>query len=736
MPPVKFSPHPDVLLRRRSPAGAAAPSNHDAAPADTSSADRSASARWSRETVALVVLFAVALAAHGWFLSRNWTSGFLIGHEFRQSQTALIADWIDRQDNFSIRYDTPLFGKPWGAPLEWPLYEWCVVLVKRATGWPAYEAARTVSATFFYLTLPALFLLLGQAGVPRARRLLPLALALCCPVYVFYSRTFLIESTVLCFAVWWLAAFVQTLRTRHWPWALLAAGCGAVAGMIKSLTFAAWTVPAAGFGAWCLWSDWRARRGAGALLRTLAWGLGTVAAPLAATLWWTQFADAIKSANPAAEFLTSRALSRDNYGTFSLAARFSRETWQAFFHNWSFGFMPAWLFGACVAFGAVAARRTRLVVLGAAALFLVPQLAIPYAYAWQDYYLYACTLFAAGALGFAALGLLDSPLPAWLRWGWLVVPVAGLWGTYFRHTGYWDQQKVWSPGGSALMDALRRFTPENSVIIVAGSDWSATIPYYAQRRALMLGNGREHDPAFIEAAIDRLASEDISALVLTGSTRGHRLLAQRIASQAGLDPEPAFVHDWGEVFLARRIRDAAVQALRTGAVKFHHVTTDARLSSETPADQLPHALAPEEAAQAFPVVSPAPVRVQSRFGTGASSLDSVMVVMAHPEADLWVPPPPGARQITCEFGLLDNAIMQPNGGTDGVEFLVYGEQPDGRRRRIFQRALQPAGHPEDRGRQHAEFAYTPQPGETLVFATRPLLTYAFDWAYWSKIEVR
>ncbi len=35
------------------------------------------------------------------------------GHEFRQTQTALISSYIVQQDNFSLLYETPIVGKPW-----------------------------------------------------------------------------------------------------------------------------------------------------------------------------------------------------------------------------------------------------------------------------------------------------------------------------------------------------------------------------------------------------------------------------------------------------------------------------------------------------------------------------------------------------------------------------------------------------------------------------------------------
>ena len=74
-----------------------------------------------RENIALIILFCAALLAHIFFATFNWRSGFLPGHEFRQTHTALIAYYIDKENNFSVPYSTPLFGKPWAVPMEFPL---------------------------------------------------------------------------------------------------------------------------------------------------------------------------------------------------------------------------------------------------------------------------------------------------------------------------------------------------------------------------------------------------------------------------------------------------------------------------------------------------------------------------------------------------------------------------------------------------------------------------------------
>ena len=697
----------------------------------------SAAGPWTApRSLLLFLVLVAALLAHGFMLSRNWDSGFLVGHEFRQAQTALIAQHIDQQDNFSLRYDTPLFGKPWGAPLEWPLYEWLVVLLRRQTSWPDYIAARAVSAVFFYLMLPAVYLLLGEAGLPRARRWPALALILSCPVYVFYSRAFLMESTVLCFSAWYLFAFVRTLRRRRLPWAALTGLLGAAAGMIKSLTFGAWIVPAAAFGAWTLYREWRGRRGGRALAATTAWGCGTMVLPVAATLWWTHFADAIKAQNPATAFLTSGALGVSNYGTFSLAARLSAETWRGLLDGWRLAVMAPWLLAVCSTLGFAAAGRHRRAMAAAFALFLVPQLAIPYVYALQDYYFYAAAVFLLVALGFGLVGLLERPWPAWLRALLFALPFAALWAAYFQPAGYWSLQRIWTNGRTDLTEALRDLTPEGSVLIVAGADWNASIAYQSGRRALMITAGREEDPDFIEERIAALDGEQIGAVVLAGRVRENRDLARFITGLAGISAHPVFAHPVGDIHFAPGLEAQVRHDLALWGNDYPALTPLEVPPAAKRAGPPPVELTPEQAAREFPNVHPAPVRYTAEFGLPLRADGAGVRLAAHPDAKLWLQCPPGARTIRWEYGMDLPAEPRPDGRPDGVVFRITGRSADGTERQLFRRTIHPLRRAGDRGLQSTEITFTPAAGELLCFETLPRAHNAYDWAYWKRIEVR
>jgi hypothetical protein len=112
------------------------------------------------------------------------------------------------------------------------------------------------------------------------------------------------------------------------------------------------------------------------------------------------------------------------------------------------------------------------------------------------------------------------------------------------------------------------------------------------------------------------------------------------------------------------------------------------------------------------------------------------VLSAHPNTDLWLRPPENATEIRWGFGIFPGAYETPGKMTNGVEFIVEGEMPDGQHRSIYYRILDPAQNPADRGDQRAIISYVPLAGEVLRFSTRPNGNSAFDWAYLIQIKVK
>ena len=683
----------------------------------------------TRQVPLLLGVFFIAFLLHAGLVTYHWKMPYLAGHEFRQSQTAIITWYIDKENNFSPLYETPVLGKPWvSILLEVPVYEWSVVGLSRVTGWPHFQAARTISLACFYLMLPAVFLLLGRVEESRPRRLFVLGLVLCCPVYIYYTRAFLMESMELMCCAWFLLGFWRTMERRSFAWLALTIFAGTGAALIKSATWAVWLLPAAAAGAAMLWRDLRAGDGWRRPLRTLLWGLATVAIPLGSLQWWIRLTDPIKAAHASAWIFTSHNLSMGNWGLFSFSQIVSAELWRTLLARWSEAIMPPWVILSMLTVGLLALPAARSRILALAGIFFGAQFLFPNAYAYQDYYYYACALFLLAGMGVLLLAMLDSRLPRWAAWLLLALPFFAEVATYWQ--GYRLTQAAVYDGRRAFTDAIKEVTPPGSVIVVAGADWAAMTPYYSERRALMVRNGLEFDPKYLDRAFRDLADEDVSALVVAGPVRTYRPFLDQAMAALDLERNPTFTHPQADVYL-RRLYVRGAQTKMGTSQKYGELTV---LHSQEGRQQM--AIPPAAARTAFPMVSPAPFRCDFTFGVDITEAEGDSVISAHPDSDLWLRPAPGATTIHWSYGIFKGAYEKEGDKTNGVEFIVEAETAEGGSRRIYYRLLDPAARAADRGRQHETISFQPGPGEVLHFSTRDNGSAAFDWAYWVKLEVK
>jgi hypothetical protein len=300
---------------------------------------------------------------------------------------------------------------------------------------------------------------------------------------------------------------------------------------------------------------------------------------------------------------------------------------------------------------------------------------------------------------------------------------------------YFNHQSVKSPGGTALTAALRDLLPPESVIIVAGADWSATIPYYSRHRALMIRNGLEGDMAYIDRAFEDLKGEDVGALILLNEHRKNSALLDRAENAFGIDRAPVLTwNDSGDLYVNSVYRGQVMALLRSGAgyggIK---VAEDAPSSPALAGESLPAGTM----AVAFKMFKPTPTAFKLRFGYGTWDIGGEIVLNAHPDSDIWVPASPMSKTIELVFGVRSEAYEKEGDKTNGVTFEVDAESGNGQTRQLFSRILNPAAHPADRGRQTAKVELNLAAGEKLVLRTRPYLNddYGYDWAYWARVTV-
>ncbi|MBS0663483.1 MAG: glycosyltransferase family 39 protein [Verrucomicrobia bacterium] len=675
---------------------------------------------------ATCALFLVVLALHLAAVTVGWRHGMLPGNTFRQAQTALTTYFIAQEPGLSLAYPTPVLGKPWSIPMEFPLYEWTVAGLRRLSSLPLVECARLVTLACFYLTLPALWWLLAEFGVDRARRWLVLAFVPACPVYVFYSRAVLIESMALMFAAWFLTAFLTGLRRASGRWLLAAMLLGVIAILAKVTTVFLFLVPAGGF---LLHPAWRAARAESAARagswRRVAWAAASLVPIAAAGLAWVAYGDAVKAHNPAADMLMSGPQRLYNFGV--LADRWSGEYWR----RWSgmvctAAIHPAVLAAVALAAG-LAARRWRSWILGGAALFFLAPAVFPFLYAWHDYYYYANAAFLAVAMGFAAVAVLDSRLPRALG-ALLVIGGLFLQGRLYA-THYLPQQRIASDGQTGLSRALYDLTAPDDVLVVAGQDWNAELPWATRRRALMIRHGFEENDAYLRRAFGDLRGEFVAALVITGDVPNRAGLVELARTSLGICPEPIFAYENSQVFVNAAIRDEWSSRLPLYAQDRVQVLSRNE-SARTPLAGDPRKI---HGRAVFDGLAPSLVRYEVPYTLVRHPLRDRTVFSLHAPGRLWFDPGAGRHGVRIGFGILDSA-WQGDARTNGVDFQLRAVTSTGSRL-LWHRLLDPAANPADRGPQAARCTVELQPGEQLQVFTDPNGSNSFDWAYIAELRI-
>jgi hypothetical protein len=221
-------------------------------------------------------------------------------------------------------------GAPWALPYEFPLYQWIVVGVVRIFRTPLDQAGRAVALFFFYATLFPLYSLSAYLVKHISHKIVLFSFLLLNPIYLFWSRTFMIESLAWFLSVSFVWGIVKALHYKRCPYFVITVCTGVLASLTKVTTFVVWYFPAL-FACLYFWQqEGKKRYDLKIMVRYVGIAVLGGGFPILAASRWIAFADYQKSLNPiAGQYLTSAALSHWNWGT--LEQRLDWTTWQQIF---------------------------------------------------------------------------------------------------------------------------------------------------------------------------------------------------------------------------------------------------------------------------------------------------------------------------------------------------------------------------------------------------------------------
>lgn len=677
----------------------------------------------------LIAAVLVALGFNLWALTRYWNANLRDAFESRQYQTALTAFYF-QQNGLKLAYETPVLGPPWSIPMEFPFYQAIVAKVSTASALPLEQSGRLVSILAFYACFPAIWLLLKNRLPFSEDRLVVVALALLSPMFLFYSRTVLIESTALCVSLWFLAAFDHALKRPTAGRVAAAWTVGALAAVTKITTFAVICPPAIAIAAVHGWQSrksglpWRP-----AISRPLSVAALLASVPVAAAIGWVVYSDHLKELNPYGRILTSGSLREFNFGT--LALRFTGKFWRivaysSFQHVITIPAVIVTVLG--LFFVAAPYRRIALVCAGC---YCFGFLTFANLYYVHDYYYYAAAFFLIAAAGSVLAGILRNPKPSLPRW-FAVTIVLGVFlgGPLAFHTSYAGFYRRPNPPPPPLAAVIKAVTQPENVFAALDFDWNPTIPYFSQRRALMVFQSHTENQETFQKSLANLKPDRIAALLVGEPHRKFASFLLPRLEELEMETQPMASAKEGDLYVRRDL-------LLTAAARLH----DRKFPGVTL--HLPavltgwHDLTTGDWPARLGMTHPTPDGSRGEYGIGVVNLDNTQAISVQAPTEILIRPPVGAKRIQVRCGMLPGAYQNGN-TTDGVVLEIREERPDGTIRSLFRRPLLPLSRPEDRPEVVIDLVQeTPLQGK-LVFGAYPgpAGSAAFDWVYWRSIDVR
>ncbi len=436
----------------------------------------------SKVSVAIRAAAGVAILVTFFVLYKSWNQPILDQHAFRQTQTAISAYWISKNWSF-FNYQTPVLGYPWMIPFELPVYQWIVAIIATLLPINLDQAGRVVSLGFFLLSYIPLKGIVRRINPDRHLPIFIFAILMLSPIYLFWSRAFLMESTALFFSLSFVYSVVKYLHRQSLVGFALMTIFAILAACIKITTYVSFSFAGAMFVIYDMWIYRRNILKRSEILKYTAIALSVILS-VAVLEIWVQYSDALKDKLQFGYLLTSKNLFYWNFG--NLHQRLSSQLWSIVF-----GRAMEQTLGSPLIFWIVAgmslmgSRKTLILQASCFALYISNFLIFTNLHIVHDYYQYSNAIFLIIGV---SLGIWEASRK--FRAGafialfvcLILVELVG-----FKRYFYRDMINQSSASQTlSLANYLRKNTASNEVVVGFGLQWASDVPYYAERRAFLV----------------------------------------------------------------------------------------------------------------------------------------------------------------------------------------------------------------------------------------------------------
>lgn len=406
-------------------------------------------------------------------------------HSFRQSQTALTSYWFT-EEGYRLDYQTPVAGSPWSIPFELPLYQAIVAIHADALKKDLNATGRIISFLFMLGTLIPAYLINKSLGLPRATFITFGISLFTSPIYLYWGRAFMIETTAVFLVISSIACILKLLKGDHRMRHLVGYIGFSTVGMLQKATTALPThLIMAGLLIFCLYHKY----GIKAFYRPKKFimVLGCGLTPLLVGLLWVGYTDSIKSLNPLGRELTSVALSTWNWGT--LKQRFSIDLYVNVVYLRIFqGNLggPLGIILLSMAILRTTEKKMKIIISISMALGLLPLFLFTPLHIEHDYYQTANVIYLLYATSLAIILVTkhgNQPRKASITIVIALLILSNYFMFYNSYLPFINDTSYLTSKDYEVGLALKRELPSDAQFVSFGNDWSSTLAYISERKS-------------------------------------------------------------------------------------------------------------------------------------------------------------------------------------------------------------------------------------------------------------
>ena len=440
-------------------------------------------------------------------------------HAFRQTQTALTSYWI-LKDGWTLAYQTPVAGYPWSIPFEFPIYQSIVSLIVKLTGFDLSATGRIISYVFLIACSWPAFAISRRLNLSNSVPLIFCALLWTSPIYVYWGRTFMIETAALFFILASIPYALDCFFKKSWQsilffWSL------ATAGILQKITTG---VPVL----LCLYLFYLFYQIKNKvfnieIFKALVRFSVIIIFPIIIGFVWTQYADITKTLNPFGKQLTSSSLFFWNFGT--IKQKIDLNIWKIVIWDRSFVQNASGWLGLILLFlpwlnKSKEDNKIRWLSISAIFLFLLPPLIFTNLHMVHDYYQVSNIVFLLGALAI----IIGDGLKKQINFVF-IVPIITIFIIFSNLSKFYSSYGIVAARELDSLNPrnvqsykigryLNQITKEKTAIVVFGKGYSSEIAFHGQRKSISIPSWFKEYQKVWEKPKNYLGEVRLSAIVI------------------------------------------------------------------------------------------------------------------------------------------------------------------------------------------------------------------------------